>query len=269
MNKNIKIILSSLRKERILMYKIIESDEKEDKEFFYNGIKIYNNIATNTDNLLKELINNYDYEKIIDYVLNNCLDDDELSYDGITLLGFINTLYLNKISNYIHNSDSDEFVNLLNSNFYNIYLWSVKKNYYNDEVLKEMRYEVVNTLVNTLAMREYFKGNFETLDKINYFEEDKNKKGMLFFKVLSEKVAMSNSTEMFEGMVNDNQFQAKKEILKLEFVSLATLMMNEKILISVVNNDMSDFTQNILKESSLLFEEYNKKEKIIKKVIKL
>ena len=77
MEKDIKKILSFLRKERILMYKIIESEEKGDRCFFYYGTYLYNDIATYSDNLINELLNKYSFEEIYDYILEKFTIKDD------------------------------------------------------------------------------------------------------------------------------------------------------------------------------------------------
>lgn len=268
MDKNIKEIINSLKKERLLMYKIVESEEKQDKVFFKYGTGIYKDIANNTDILINDLLSIHSYKEVMDYILENYSNDDELSYDAFTLLGLINTKFMNRISNDIYNKDSDTFSNIVVSNLYNFYLWNIRKNNYDKNIVDEMRYDIVNTLVSSLAMREYFKGNYNVFDNIVLCEERSNIEN-LFFNALNNKIISSNSLEMLDGISSDNEMFARKEIMKIEFSSLARLMMEEDIKFPLVVSTISNFTENIMRDASNVLSEYNKKEKIKEKIIKM
>lgn len=268
MEKIIKEIINSLKKERILMYKIVESEEKQDRVFFNYGTSIYKDIANNTDNLINDLLSIHSYKEAMDYILENYSNDDELSYDVFTLLGLINTKLMNRISNDIYNKGSDSFSNVVISNLYNFYLWYIRKNNYDREIVNEMRYDIVNTLVSSLAMREYFKGNYNVFDNIDLIEE-RSELENLFFNALNNKIISSNTLEMFDGITSDNEMFARKEMMKIEFSSLARLMMEEDIKFPLVVSTISDFTENIMRDASDVLTEYNKKEKIKEKIIKL
>lgn len=268
MNDYIEKLLSKIKKERILVLKIVESEEKQDRDFFNYGTCLFNDIATETDVLIKELVNNYSYESIINTIIEEYSSNDELNYDSLTLLGLINTTIMNEISNEFYNEDSDLFTSIIVSNLYNTYLWAIRSNNYQKEVIKEMRYDIVNTLVISMAMREYFKGNFNVFDNIDYgSKEDKIEK--MYFNILNSKVVASNTLEMFDGFSSENEFFARKEMMKLEFVSLSYLMMKENIRFPILAADISDFTENIIVDASSVLEKFKKNEKIKEKVIKL
>lgn len=268
MENDIENLLSYLRKERILMYKIVESEEKQDNAFFYHGVNLYKEIATCTDNLLKKVISDNSYKNIVEFIVENYSKNDEIEYDALTLLGLVNTLALNKISNEFYCENSDPFSNTVIANLYNMYLWSIKKNNYEKEVVEEMRYDIVNTLVNSMAMREYFKGNYSVFDEIE-FSEKKDKIEKKFYNALNTKINVSNSIEMFEGISNDVEFNARCEVMKLEFASLASLMEKENIKFPLVFSNISDFTEEIICDASSMLEKYNNNESKKEKVIKL
>ena len=269
MDDLIKEILVLLKKERILIYKIVESEEKTDRVFFLNGTKLYNEIASNSDNLIDELIDNYSLKKIEDYIFDKYLDDDEHGYDVTTLIGLIENKCLNRISNNIYNENCDNFTNIINSSLYNTYLWRIKTANYSKELVKEIRYNMVSNLVNSSIMREYFKGNFDVFDELSYDGKYEDEIKKLYYNVLNNSINLSNSIEMFEGLDSDIQFESKKEYMKIEFVSLALRMIQENIKFPVARNEMSDFTQNIVNDASNILKGYNDKEKLKEKIIKL
>ena len=147
MDKDIKQLLSLLRKERIIINKLVESDEREDKLLFNSLQEMYKDISKEVDNKINYLLDNKTYDETfkqvslkLDKMLNRNLD----AADCITLLGLINSTYTNRVSNKVANGDSDIFANELVTQVYDIYLWLIKNNDYSKEFTNSLRIDVVN-----------------------------------------------------------------------------------------------------------------------------
>ena len=279
MDKDIKELLSLLRKERIIINKLVESDEREDKLLFNSLQEMYKDISKEVDNKINYLLDNKTYDETfkqvslkLDKMLNRNLD----AADCITLLGLINSTYTNRVSNKVANGDSDIFANELVTQVYDIYLWLIKNNDYSKEFTNSLRIDVVNKLVNSRSMRKYFAGDYETaMDISNPMNDeelrDRNKMGIVYASFMLGQIKLSNSFEMYDGVLDEVSFESRKKMLEIEFAAISSIMMKKAILIPPNTMDYSDFTESVIENASDLLNQYNDKKtkEDVKKLIKI
>ena len=267
MEEKIKKMLSLLRKERIIINKMVEADEKDDKMLFYTLQKPYKEISINTDNLVNELLDKKMYNSSVDYLSNKIkelIDKKENTQDYITLIGFINSFNLNRISNDVSNSDSDVFSNEFVMQVYDIYLWLIKENTTSKEFNNSLRLDILMKLVNSRAIRKYFSGDYEEASEIanplkNDDYKDRNKLGTIYASLLLAQIELSNKFEMYDGIIDEESFKSRKKMLEIEFAAISMILMKRGFLIPPNSMDYSNFTEEVLENASNLVNEYIKR----------
>ena len=91
-----------------------------------------------------------------------------------------------------------------------------------------------------------------------------------YYKRLNILIKESNSFEMFEDVHKKDDFNAKKKMYMLEFVALCNQMIDRDIIYPTTEEEISDFTQDILIEASEVTNEYkDDNNKSLKKIIYL
>ena len=269
MEEKIKELLSLIRKERVLMLKMIESDERDDSLLFSELQKKYKVISTEVNNKIRELINDETYEKVYEKLglkINELAEKDKDPDLYIVLLGLVNSTYKSIIGEKYENVNSDVFTNELTSTVYGLYLWHLKENDFTKEFRDSFRNDMAIKFANSRVLRLYFAGDYEgakqILNQSNSFdEEDRNGIGAIFVSLLGGKISITNSYESFNGLMDDVSFNSGKEMLKLEFCAISLMMMKHRIILPIPPVDYSDFTEELIKEASLLTNKYNKMKK--------
>lgn len=269
MEKNIKELLSLLKRERVLITKMVDADEREDKLLFNSLQSIYKDTSLKVDELLKELIKDDTYNNSIELLsikINDAVDNQKTVDDLVTLLGLVNTFYMNRMSNEMVNCDSDVFSNELNTQIYDIYLWLISNNDYTKEFKDAIRIDLVNKLVNSRSMRKYFAGFYEEAAKIAdpIIEEDKkdrNRLGMNYASMMMAQIGLSNKFEMYEGELDEVSFDSRRKMLEIEFAAISKILERRGFLIPPNTMDYSDFTEQVMRDASKLYNEYHEKKK--------
>lgn len=265
MYKEIKELLSLVRKERILITKMVEADEREDSYLFNELQKSFKKTSFILDNFINKKIDDGKYDEIIE-LLSNKIDElvekQENAEDYVTLLGLFNSCYLNKTSNSIYNSNSDAFSNEFVLQIYDIYLWMMNNNNYTKEFNDSLRTDLVMKLVNSRAMRKYFSGEYEEAsimsNPLNDEDfSDRNKLGTVYSSLMLAQIELSNKFEAYEGIFDDLSFESRKKLLEVEFASVSSILMKRGFLIPPNVIDYSDFTEEVLRNASILLDEYN------------
>lgn len=278
MEEKIKRLLNLLRKERIIITKMIESEERKDIMLFNALQSKYKEVFDETNEKLNDLFDCYSYNELFEKIatkVNRMVDSKKNVQDIVTLLGLVNTEKLLKATKNFENFSSDVFSNELIMHIYELYLWNDRQNDYSKEFKDAIRNDLVMKVVNSRALRNYFAGNYEVSNEIsdsflNYKEEEKSNIGAIFVSLLGGQIKLSNGFEMFDGTMEETLFNSRKEMLKLEFSAISLMMMKQRIIIPVPPIDYSDFTEQVIRDASEItnkFKERKSEEK--QKVIKL
>ena len=258
MKNKVKKVVSLLRKERILITKMVESDERNDKMLFYALQEKYKDISLQVDELVKNLVEEEGYDNSIEYissVINTAIDEKNSAEDNVTLLGLVNSYYLNAISNKVEKTDSDVFSNEFVLQIYNIYLWMVNDLNMQKELADSMRTDLVIKLVNSRAARCYFRGDYEKAIEIsdpNYDDsyDDRNRMGTVYASMMISQINLSNKVEMYDGIFDEVSFESRKKLLEVEFAALSTILMKRGFLIPPNSIEYSDFTEKVIRNAS-------------------
>lgn len=278
MEEKIKRLLNLLRKERIIITKMIESEERKDIMLFNALQSKYKEVFDETNEKLNDLFDCYSYNELFEKIatkVNRMVDSKKNVQDIVTLLGLVNTEKLLKATKNFENFSSDVFSNELIMHIYELYLWNDRQNDYSKEFKDAIRNDLVMKVVNSRALRNYFAGNYEVSNEIsdsflNYKEEEKSNIGAIFVSLLGGQIKLSNGFEMFDGTMEETLFNSRKEMLKLEFCAISLMMMKQRIIIPVPPIDYSDFTEQVIRDASEItnkFKERKSEEK--QKVIRL
>lgn len=269
MENKIKKSVSLLKKERVLITKMIEADEREDSYLFYSLQPIYKKFSVEVDKLINELSEEDIYDEVVESItmkIDEVVNKQERADDLITLLGLVNTFYLNKMSQKVTNFDSDATSNELNMQVYDIYVWLVKNSNFSKDYNDSLRTDLINKVVNSRSMRKYFAGDYEEAMEITNPIKgegslDVNQMGMIFASMMLSQIALSDRFEMFEGELDDLSYASRKKMLEIEFAALSTLLTKKGYLIPPNTMDYSDFTEQVMRDASKLYNEYHEKKK--------
>lgn len=267
MKNKVKKVVSLLRKERILITKMVESDERNDKMLFYALQEKYKDISLQVDELVKNLVEEEGYDNSIEYissVINTAIDEKNSAEDNVTLLGLVNSYYLNAVSNKVENTDSDVFSNEYVLQIYNIYLWMVNDLNMQKELADSMRTDLVIKLVNSRAARCYFRGDYEKAIEISdpnydYNYDDRNRMGTVYASMMISQINLSNKIEMYDGIFDEISFESRKKLLEVEFAALSTILMKRGFLIPPNSIEYSDFTEKVIRNASKLVNKYKER----------
>lgn len=277
MEKKIEQLLPLIKKERVLITKMVEADEREDILLFNALQKMYKSFSLEVDELINNNIDKENYDKAVELLsqkINGAIDQQEDSTDLVTLLGLFNTFYLNSISTSLSNVNSDVFSNELNMQIYDIYMWLMKENEYPKEFKDAIRGDLINKLVNSASMRKYFSGDYEEAEDLantlSYYD-DRNKMGTIYASLMIGQIDLSNKFEMYDGMMDDLSFNSRKKMLEIEFAAISVLLSKRKFLIPPYTMDYSDFTEKVIMDASKLVDQYNNKKtkEVEKNIIKI
>lgn len=276
MEDKIKEIMLLVKKERVLITKLVESDEREDILQFNTLQKMYKEVSIKTDELINDIIKNNEYDKYVEKLSAIINESDESSKelkDYVTFLGLINSAYINEMSNNLGNVDADIFSNEYNMQIYDIYLWLIKDNNFEKGFKNSLRDDLVMKLVNSRALRHYFRGDYETASIISdplYNDDynDRNRLGIAYASLMMGQISISDKLEMYEDILDKESFESRKKMLEIEFAAVASILTKRNILIPPNAMDYSDFTENVIIKSSELLDKYNnKKEKEQTKIL--
>ena len=272
MEEDTKKVLLSLRKEKILISKMVYADEI-DSFLLFNSLKDkFKETSNNTNNLINTLFKNYSYDELFSYISerieNTEIGDEKLS-ELFTLISLINSKYLNNDSN---NFDNDYIPSKFLVYNYGLYLWFLKENNCDDKFKNAIREDLVIKLTNSNVMRKYFAGDFKEIEDYFYIKncnsiDERHFVNTSLVSLLGGEIKLSNKFEMFEGILDDTSYNSRKEMLKLEYAAICLMMMEQGIIVPVEPVECSDFSKNIIKESSELVEKYKNKENNGKKKI--
>ena len=276
MKEKIDELLSFVGRERILITKMTEFDEKKDAAFFDSFQKEFKYVSGKTDKLINDLLDAGLYYDSVDYLsdrIKKFVEEKKLVLDEVTLIGLLNNFHLNRVSMVSEDAESDAFSNELITQVYDIYLWSVNNKGYSKELVDSLRVDMINKSVNSRAMRKYFAGDYDEAENISNplndgVFEDKNKLGVVYASLMIGEINLSNSFEMYDGIMDELSYESRKKMLEMEFAAISVILLRRGIIIPPNTMDYSDYTEKIIENASCLADEYLKrKEKNLSKLL--
>ena len=277
MDKEIKELLSLVRKERIIITKMVESDEREDKYLFNELQKKYKDISNKTDELVSNLILDNKYDEIVIQLsnkINELVENQENAVDYVTLLGLFNLFYLNETSNRISDSDTDSFSDEFVLQIYDIYIWMMKNSNNTKEFNDSIRSDLVMKLVNSRAIRKYFAGDYDEATLIadplkDDDFNDRNRLGTVYASLMIEQINLSNKFEMYEGIFDELSFESRKKLLEVEFAAISSILARRGFLIPPNTMEYSNFTEKVIENASVIVNGYKNRTQVEKEKILL
>ncbi len=271
----IKEGLSSLRKERIIINKIMLANERDDDLSFMALQDIYKEVSQKTDSIVDNISKDFDLETLKNLLLRDNNDNEE-SLDKLTLLKLVNYKMLDKLRDSCSTIDSAVFNEEHSKYLYSTYMWYVKNNELSQSIRKSLHNLMLFKFVGSSTLRNFFAGNYDVLDSISNPKEkydfipDKliNKYYYLLFNDLIEDVETS---ELFTLFFKDKSlFESNKKFRTLGFTAISLQMMDKNIFVKNTEKPLSKFVKEILSDASLLTDQYkNDEHKLKRLVIKL
>ena len=251
MNELIEKALEKVKEERLLIDKLIRADEK-DKTIILDQLKIkYRNIFFDTNALVDYMLENYPQDELMTTIMSGSSDLDEDTFDRSTLCFLLSNSYREKFKETVFEEENNRFL-------YAIYLWFYKENRLDKET-KESLHKFINLrATQSILLRNYFAGEQSKLEEISNPEATY---GLLsnplaleeYYKILQRVIHDSNCTEIYDGEEGyETALEGQRQYLALEFTAICAEMMVRGIEFPAVEEEISEFTKEILKEASLL-----------------
>lgn len=250
MEEFINNVLNLVKEERLLIDKAIEEDEK--KGTVSDDLKEkYRNVFLCTNALVDYMLENYPQEELMSIIMSGHEEADEETFDRSTLCFLLSNTYREKFKETVFEEENNKFL-------YAVYLWFCKNNKL-DKDTKESLHKYINLrATQSILLRNYFAGETRNLEEICNPESSF---GMLsnplalneYYRILQDIIHESNCTEMYEGMEDyETSLEGKKKYLSLEFTAICAEMMTRGIEFPISDEEISDFTREIIKEAAAL-----------------
>ena len=260
----VRKILPYVINERQLMYKLIELDESKDLVTFNAVQKVYNESMKLTDELIKELYENADFDDIMNYLSNKISrlnDRQRPSYDYITILGLIRNIELNRLSYEENNIPADLFSSEFSMTLYELYLWYVRENEMDEELKESLRMDLIIQAVDSRVFRYYFSGNYEVAanisDPYNYYNLlDKPKADITYSAMMIERIGLSNHAPDLINSLDKVSYESREKMIELEFAALSAILDKRKTLIPPNEIEYTPYTEERIRNSSVLYDRF-------------
>lgn len=275
-NIMIKKTLSQIKKERMLIDKIVDANERGDNLSFEALKDMFHSVAFKTDSLVERLLSQCPPNILIDRILDDAKKDNEETFDKFTLANMIKNKVAEDIGKKMFSINAASFEEEHNRYMYLVYIWYLRNKEMNPRFKKSIHRMMTLKATNSSTLRKLFSGEYDAAQEIS----DPSKSfgvgtdyiaNEAYYSLLNDLINTSNCTEMFEGFLTDKEvFEAKKKMMVLEFTALCSQMVDRKISFPVTEKPISDFTNELLTEASKLTNEYKEKGNTFpRKVIRL
>lgn len=251
MNELIEEALKKVKEERLLIDKLISEDEKESTLTLDQLKNKYRSIFFDTNALVGYMLENYPQEELMSAIMSGHDEMDEETFDRTTLCFLLSSSYRENMIETVFEEENNRFL-------YAVYLWFYKDNKIDKEE-KESLHKYINLrATKSSLLRNYFAGEQSKLDEIsrpettfgplsNFLALDE------YYKIIERVIHESNCTEMYEGEEEyETAFKAQKLFLYIQFTAICAEMIARGIEFPTSQEEISDFTRKVLKESSTL-----------------
>lgn len=255
----------SIRKERILG-DIILKEYEENIEVEKEHMNLFKNIKNDTNQTVRELLKKYKIKTITDYLKTKIDFEDEKTFDYLTLLLFVQKTDVDNKTNLMFGFDvnvkGDSFIEEHYKYKFLVYMWYLNNELPTDELKKSLHKYMALDLIQSDTMRHFYSGEYESSQTVS--NPDINFGIMAndialdaYYQKLNKLVSDTNSFEMYDGLLDEESFQSKKEMYMIEFVALCSQMMDRNIVFPTGETEISDFTRKVLERSSRVNDRFN------------
>ncbi len=268
--------LSLLKKERMLIDKIISSNERDDNLSFADLQEMFSTVSSQTDEIIEKLANDLDYGSLKEMILSDIKQDSEETLDKFTLVKLISYKMLDEVSNNFTTLDNSVFEEEHFKYLYSVYMWYIKNNELSSVTKKSLHKSMLIKAVGSNALRNFYAGNY---DAVNSLGDPEQRCGIIPDKILShcysylfnDLLNEVGCSAMFNSFFKDKSFfESNKKFLTLRFTALSLQMIDRKVFDLDPDRPLSDFVKDLLSDASLLSEQFKKGERNQnRKVIKL
>ncbi len=275
-NNLTKKVLSSIRKERVLINKIVLSNERDDNLSFAALQEMYKEQFINTNSLVDDIADNIDLKSLKKMAMEDNRNIEE-SFDKFTLVKLVNYKILDKIRNNITTSvDNSVFDEEHYKYLYSVYMWYVKNHDLSENLKKSLHNFLLLKAVGSNTLRNFFAGNYDKIDELsdpsvkyeNIPNEIIEECYYLSFNNLLRDLDTSEAYTMY--FKDKSLFNSNKLFASLQFTAMSTQMSHKNIIITGTEKPISNYAREVLQDASELASDYAKiKEKSKIKVISL
>lgn len=268
LNAIVKKLLPYIVNERELITKLIEFEEKGDIESFTAIQKVYKESKKLTDTIISQLYEEADFDTIMEYLSNKIkkMNSKQKSpFDIITILGIIRNIEMNKIAEEEENIPSDLFSSELSLTIYEIYLWYVSNHELSQEFRQVFRNDMMIKATDSRVLRHYFSGDYETVaqisDPYNYYAPlERIKADVTYASMMIEYIGLANNAPSFVNMFDELSYKTRQRMLEIEFAAVSAILAKRGTLIPPNNIPYTPYTEEIIRNASLLFDEFRNRD---------
>ena len=259
------------KKEAEIINKMLTFVEKDQESKFIAYTEYYKKIKEQSDALITEMLDKYLSDDIMLYVIDHFKEDKDDLMAMFTFVGLADCESINRTGREIFGNDMDSFMEEHNRLLLSIYLWGIKNEEINEKERKALHDLIILTLTSSQFVRNYFAGDYEKASNIsspdyNFGSASANQMALKsYYAYLNKLVYDSNTFEMFDDMEDQDTFNARKRQLKYELVAICAQIEERGFTYPCLEVPMSDFTEEILKESSIFNEKYKADKKLAKR----
>ena len=261
--------LICVNREQKFMDKMLSCEEKGDNCRFVALREYYKILKEKTDSIISKLITNYGIEKVVGEVMSNTSfnGNREKIINTLSLIELVNIKYINSVGEVVFNTDAGSFAEENNKFLYSMYLFHLD-NMNIPEISKTYLHDYVKTqLSSSQFIRSYYSGEVEEALRISnpdacYGKMIANDMAFqAYYTFLNKIISDANSHEVNVGRGKFENYLARKKMLELELATICTQMQNRDIYYSNLEVPISNYTKEILKNASLMSDQFNDKEK--------
>ena len=268
LNAIVEKMLPYIVNERELIAKLIEFEENGDIESFTAVQKVYCESKKLTDALVRQLYEETDFDTIMEYLSNKIRvmnSKGKSPYDVITILGLIRNVELNRIAEEEEQIPSDLFTSELSLTIYEVYLWYVSTHELSKEFREVFRNDMMIKAVDSRVLRHYFSGDYETVaqisDPYNYYGPlERMKADVTYASMMMEEIGLANNAPSFINMFDELSYKTRQKMLEIEFAAISAILAKRGTLIPPNSISYTPYTEEIIKNAALLFDEYRNRD---------
>lgn len=266
MEELIEECLKCLRLERKYIGKLLQSEEENNTPKF-EGLKNYFRILKErTDILVNQLVDFFPAKEVIESLTSKMNFASEETLDELTLTSLVDSCFVNKLSDLFYNTRTDAVIEENAKCLYMVYLWSLDNGMIPEEIKTSLHRFMQIRLSSSRFIRSYYSGDIEEAENISNPDKSfgllANKRILSAYNsLLNKAVNDANCFEMLEDITDENVFLARRKMIELEFVAICAQIQSRDIIIPVTENEMSDFTEGIVRSASTMSDEFNKRDK--------
>ena len=243
-------------------------NEDEHEKTLAKLIDIYTHSIQKTDKTVESLISSYKYEQLGKEVSKFCKENKDDSFETYLLAGLVDRYLNDKLNKPTLDEDSELFREEHIRYLFSVYIGYLQSHDIDEQVKHSLHNFIVLKFADSQFIRRFLSNDYNDIESLMIsspnVKHDKEKANMLaeknYYKQLNELIDASNCDEMFDGLIREDLMEARKIKKQLEFAALGLQMDDRNIRFGVTDVDMSDYTQDIMRNASDILNK-EKKEK--------